>query len=564
MKPDDYPAAEFERSTASAMYRQISNFSVRYLDVFLHHLIEDESLERSVQPVLNQLKSRKRSIRHGFQFQLEKNFNDWKSTGTLKIRRSLLFSDSPATPQGLARKNNTQQIVSLAAYLEKPWGDFLTRTNKRLKTLTYRRDSHYSDMPVSPISLCNAFNSSIDLMSFEADVRLHLLNYFSGLLEKQLESFYQQLEFGFHTLEILPELTDLQLLEPEENSDITITQFETHEISLLQDNATIEIDTFAVDEVETGNLEDKATSNSQPDENATEANNNVDPQILINQQVDEFIDKNTPGQVDISYEIKLLRRQIKSLLSREQKHSLRRLEQYYSSLGNHKFLHESLKIHLSKLCIPMLRELLNHPFLFRASEQPEFRFIRTVIDFELRHRHDEQGCSVFKSVIEESISVQQNRSLVYQVYFDWVDRFEENQRKLGKIRDSQERKFKKAIFDKLEQLSETLVLEQGTMEFMFDDWFLVLFNTAMHTGMESNEFKQHWHILEALSAFLPQYHLVKPVDATEKNIKTILNFIDKELNKNGFSQEHRYRIRKQLSREMRLARKDGINRITAY
>lgn len=105
---EHYP--RFKKGSPSAHYLQISNFSVNYLEALLVNLMHLElpaQLEKSshsYEVLQKHLLKRERTVRHAFQFQIEKLFSDFKL-----IRRTRLNANraSDWLSLGLAGQNSS-------------------------------------------------------------------------------------------------------------------------------------------------------------------------------------------------------------------------------------------------------------------------------------------------------------------------------------------------------------------------------------------------------------------------------------------------------------------------
>ena len=82
----------FEKGSPSTEYQQIINFCVNYLEgmlVGLIHMdipIELEAHASEIKLLQQRLISRERTVRHAFQFQIEKYFSDFKSISRTRLR----------------------------------------------------------------------------------------------------------------------------------------------------------------------------------------------------------------------------------------------------------------------------------------------------------------------------------------------------------------------------------------------------------------------------------------------------------------------------------------------
>ncbi len=216
---DQYP--RFEHGSPSAQYQQISNFSVNYLEGLLVNLIHmelpDNRLEKDSEVYVDlqqRLHQRERTVRHAFQFQIEKRFSEFRL-----IRRSRLNANRSSDWQslGLAGQNPSRVLSRIEDISEKYTKQFEPRLDtltQRLKLLVHRSDQSKDDNPLSPENLCNAFLSSVDALKLTGLQTCQLFELFDFILESQLDNFYIQIDLGMYYLDILPELTDPELFAP--------------------------------------------------------------------------------------------------------------------------------------------------------------------------------------------------------------------------------------------------------------------------------------------------------------------------------------------------------------
>ena len=224
MSSEEYPL--FETGTPAAQYQQIINFSINYLEGLLVELAhmelpaEFETNLRQYAELQQKLVSRERTVRHGFQYQIEKLFTEFRT-----FRRSRLSANRSSDwfSLGLAGHNSSRvlsAIESVSAKLDDRFDQRILHLNRRLKFLVHRSDDNQTDNPLSPDNLCHAFLSSVDALRLTSLQTCRMVDLFEYVLQQQLDSFYKQLDLGLYHLDVLPELTDSSLfLVPEQQQE---------------------------------------------------------------------------------------------------------------------------------------------------------------------------------------------------------------------------------------------------------------------------------------------------------------------------------------------------------
>ena len=232
MSSDHYP--RFETGTPAAQYQQIINFSINYLEGLLVEMAhmelppEFEPLQRQYLELQQKLVCRERTVRHGFQYQIEKLFTEFRT-----FRRSRLNANrsSDWSSLGLAGHSSSQvlsTIERISGGLQKQFERRVFNLNRRLKSLVHRNDDNLGDNPLSPENLCHAFLSSVDALNLTSLQTCRMFDLFELALRQQLKVFYNQLDLGLYYLDVLPELTDSSLfLIPDELQDSTQDNLES-------------------------------------------------------------------------------------------------------------------------------------------------------------------------------------------------------------------------------------------------------------------------------------------------------------------------------------------------
>ena len=264
-----YP--RFEKGSPSTEYQQIVNFCVNYLEGvlvgFIHMEIpaELESQSKDLIPLQKKLLSRERTVRHAFQFQVEKHFSDFKLISRTRLR--VKYATTGLTD------NKSSRILDIIETIGDKHQDKhknqLQNTARRFKTLVHRSDGNHEDNPISPYNLCRAFLASIETLNFSMLKNRKLFQLFDHTLNDQLGNFYNQIDLGLYYLDILTELTDAALFSPPESEDITdITR-------------KFEPDLAKIHKIE----------EDQVDEEATDDSSDIEPPAEI--KADELIEEET-------------------------------------------------------------------------------------------------------------------------------------------------------------------------------------------------------------------------------------------------------------------------------
>lgn len=261
-----YP--RFEKGSPSTEYLQIVNFCVNYLEGVLVGLIhmdippELEKQSKSIKPLQKKLVSRERTVRHAFQFQVEKHFSDFKSISRTRLKVS--YGSRSSSDHTVSRTQDFIERIGEKHQLSHK--KQLQNTARRLKTLVHRSDENYDDNPISPLNLCWAFLASIEPLNFSAQKNRLLFDLFDHTIKDQLKIFYNQIDLGLYYLDILTELTDPSLFEDPQSDDTT-------EISSLADETNTNYETSDQTELkiaEIQHIENDAiqeTTNFKPVEN---------------------------------------------------------------------------------------------------------------------------------------------------------------------------------------------------------------------------------------------------------------------------------------------------------
>ena len=163
-----YP--RFEKGSPSTEYQQIVNFCVNYLEGVLVGLIhmnipdELENHSKDIKPLQQKLLSRERTVRHAFQFQVEKHFSDFKAISRPRLRVN--YSNTGLSDHKSSRVREI--IEAIGENHQNKHKIQLQNTARRLKELVHRADDNSDDNPISPLNLCKAFLASIETLNLSA------------------------------------------------------------------------------------------------------------------------------------------------------------------------------------------------------------------------------------------------------------------------------------------------------------------------------------------------------------------------------------------------------------
>lgn len=523
---DQYP--RFEKGNASAQYQQIMNYCVNYLEglvVNLMYMDLPENLEKtpdSYQQLQQALVKRERTVRHAFQFQVEKLFLDFKH-----IRRTRLHANrsSDWLSIGLTGQNSSKVQGSLEDIADKYQHQYETNlltVSKRLKTLVHRSDEMLDDNPLRPDKLCNAFLASIEALSFSGIKICQLLELFDQVLENWLGDFYSHMELGLYDLGILPELTDLSIFtQPEEE----------------------------LNEVDEDLLESQDVSHEVAD------NNNLLKLEKLKELLSTFKNETEKGSLNYADSYARLEQDIAELVTPKQNGEIVKFTQYFNRLLDNPLLSSPLKMQLSRLSSPLVRMVLDDPFFFRSSSHPVNDFLHSIIDYEIRHKYDDNNLGMLSELIDQLLKLDNPVLSDYLPIINGFETYKQNElerKTLEKQKQEEEdKKISDYVLNQVNHITKSLKVSNEALAFFYDDWQLLLLRLAKKTGTESDEFMQTidlarmlaWSLLEQKTPDHPDYHT--------HSFTSLLKAIDKGLNSLDYSSEHRHRVRKLLVKEFK-------------
>ena len=560
MIPVIQPFPRFDKGSPSSEYQQIVNFCVNYLEGMLVGLIhmdiptEIEQYAKNIQPLQQRLISRERTVRHAFQFQIEKYFSDFKSIS--RSRLSVNYSSQSSTV-GLSDHKAAQIrdiLDSISSKHRLNHKNQIQNTARRLKTLVHRSDENNDDNPISPLNLSKAFLASIETLNLTALKYRHLFRLFDHTLDHQLGIFYNQIDLGLYHLDILVELTDTALFLPPETEDIAETSSED-EIDINNP-----VNEPAEKEPEpTAEIEPEISEKVQ--DNVTSIQNHIDKikenQLAIENSIKEFKLSTENGTVDFVALFSQLQQTLILLLDEKQVADIHKFAHYFTSLLNNSLLSTPLKTQLSRLSCPLLEMVLIDPFFFRSSSHPVNDFLQSIIDFELRYKHQGESLAILASLIDSLLKIEKPALSDYQPLIKSYEDFKElEQVRLDKIKEEkleQEDKLKQDLLQLINEVTEELEVEQETMQFFYNDWQLLLLHLASKQGQDSGEFKNSVNLAKILCWFLNKNKTGEHPRFESISFKSLLTSIEIGLVTLNYSSEHRHRVRKLLITEYKKA-----------
>lgn len=543
---EHYP--RFKKGSPSAHYLQISNFSVNYLEALLVNLMHLElpaQLEKSshsYEVLQKHLLKRERTVRHAFQFQIEKLFSDFKL-----IRRTRLNANraSDWLSLGLAGQNSSHvqnSIESIADKYQKQYDIRLQTLLKRLKTLVHRTDEVMDDNPLSPIKLCHAFYASFEALNLTSMKTCQIFELLDHILDDQLGNFYIQMDLGMYYLDILPELTDPALfskpaIEPEKPLDETPASVPEPEIVPINDREQI----LLINKI----LKSRKKVLTKKQHKL----NKVDQQILLFR---EAIEK---GNFDYAALFSEFQQNIVESISDQQEHEIRKFTHYFSNLLNNSLLSSPFTEQFSRLSCVLVELVMIEPDFFCAFSHPVNDFVHSVIDFEIRVKHQGESLQKLTEIIDSLVALKKPNGTDFLPSIEAYEQFkdqeinhlvqqQEEQKRLDKI-------LQREVLHLVNEITKLLVVDRETLSFFYDDWQLLLLQIARKIGLESDEFKHSIEIARMLAWSLDENKANKHPEYRDLSYTALLKAIDKGLNSMNFSSEHRNRTRKQLVKEFK-------------
>jgi hypothetical protein len=552
----------FTKGSPSAQYQQISNFCVNYTEgllISLMHLEIDEEFSESpdtYKKLQKKIQRRERTIRHAFQFQIEKLFSDFKT-----VRRTRLHANRASDWLTLGLTGQNASIVRasiekssehLNAIYEKP----LAIINERLKTLVHRTDSTHAENPVTPENLCNAFLTCIEALSFTSKQLSQLIGLYDRVLSLFLEDLYRQLDLGMYYLDILPELTDPEIFR--ENSATE----KPPEIFTPDNEAEPAVDiketpTVSTDEVKTAT--EQAPEELDQNKPAAEIDHyyplvKTEENQELDDKLEEFLALTRQGSLDYALLYASFLHSSKGLFESRQRNEVFRFLNFFTHLLDNPRLSQSLKIQLSRLSQPLLRLVMVDPFFFRSSNHPVNEFLLSIIDYEIRYGGAHVTADLIAPLFDQLLA---SDNVTLDVFNHIIQQFEalkdsETNLILEQKRDDkqEQKKIRDEVLNLVNQITEKLIVEPEVLGFFYDDWQLLLLQIASKIGQKSTSFIQAVEIARMLAWSLDENHQDNP-EYSKYSFASLLKAIDKGLISLNFSAEHRNRIRKLLVREFR-------------
>ena len=543
---DHYP--RFTKGSPSAHYLQISNFSVNYLEALLVNLMHIDlptQLEKpapSYEALQKQLLTRERTVRHAFQFQIEKLFSDFKL-----IRRTRLNANraSDWLSLGLAGQSSSQvqhSIETIANKYQKQFDARLQTLLKRLKTLVHRTDEVMDDNPLSPLKLCHAFYASFEALNLTSMKTCQIFELFDHILDDQLGNFYIQMDLGMYYLDILPELTDPALFttapeqtEPENDE----TQFSEPELDLTPVNDREQI--LLINRI--------LKTRKKVLEKKNQHLNKVEQQL---QQFRQAIAEDSFDYASLFIEFQ---QNIEGIISPQQHQEIQKFTRYFSNLLNNSLLSEPFTRQLSRLSCVLVEMVMIEPDFFSSISHPVNDFVQSIIDFEIRIKHQGNSLHRLSQIIDSLVSLQNPTVGDFKPSIDAYEQFKDEQINLL-IQQIEEQKrhdkiLKQEVLQQVNEITQSLVVDRETLSFFYDDWQILLLQIARKIGLESDEFTHSLEIARMLSWTLDENRADSHPEYSDLSFTSLLKAIDKGLNSMNFSSEHRNRTRKQLVKEFK-------------
>ncbi len=555
----------FEKGSPSTEYQQIINFCVNYLEGMLVGLIhmdipaELQSHTKEIIPLQQRLMSRERTVRHAFQFQIEKYFSDFKSISRTRLRvnfASTSLSDHKTSRiqdliQTIADKHQSQHTTQLQ------------NTARRLKTLVHRSDGNNDDNPISPYNLGRAFLASIDTLNLSTQKNRYLFELLDHTLRNQLGNFYNQIDLGLHYLDILTELTDTSLFlkpEPEPEPAPETKQQDKHlnSVELFVNNTPHDEPQIDMESNNQGQINTDIIKVINTVTSITSHKNKVEENRLeIELCLQEFKASTENGTLDFINLFLQLSLKLSPLVENKQRNDISKFSHYFTSLLNNSLLTTPLKTQLSRFSYPLLEMVLIDPFFFRSSSHPVNDFIQSIIDFELRFKHQGESLAILSQVIDELLIIDKPSLSDYQPLIEKYEAFKkidvERLEQIKAAKNQQEKILKGEILQLINDITEELVVDQETLQFFYDDWQLLLIHLAHAPGKDSAEFKNSVNVAKMLSRFLDHNKTGFHPRFESTSFKSLLTSIEIGLVTLNFAGEHRHRIRKRLVKEYKQA-----------
>ncbi|MBC8212060.1 MAG: DUF1631 family protein [Gammaproteobacteria bacterium] len=537
---------KFIKGSPSSEFQQIINFSVNYLDGMLINLMHMEipaelsTHQESITTLQQQLLTRERTVRHTFQFQLEKFFADFKSCQRTRIRshhpRDMLL-------RGLATGQKASRIQDIIDTLSRKHQDIhniqLDNTGRRLKTLVHRSDEIKDDNPLSPLKICQAFLASIETFNISSQKNRDLFLLLDYNLQHQLGNFYNQIDLGLYNLGILAELTDMALFDVPVNKPEPPSEQEANALPTTVENAQPALET--------------SVELPLPEDSAALADN-----AELELAISEFRQATAQGTLQFSSLFDNFSTQMDLLLEPQQAQSIRSLLYFQRNLLTNARLSEALRLQLSRLSVALVELAMVDQGFYKTEDHPVNNLIISILDFEIRFEHKGESLLVLSRLISALLKTKAPVIEDYQPFIEEYDSFKLAEvKRLTKIKQAKikEAKLQQQLLELVNEVTSDLVVDIPVMQFFYEDWQLYLLHLAQNDGTDSSEFHTALETARQLVWSLDESKKGEHPDHPETSFKSLLAAVDKGLLSLNYSGEHRHRTRKLLIDEFRRANK---------
>lgn len=527
-QPTSFP--HFEQGSPAALYQQIINFCANYTEGFLISLMhqEVEGEDHPFLPLQEKIKSRERTIRHAFQIQVEKLFADFRSIRPTRLHAN---SSSDWLALGYAGKNASliqQSIEEVSDHHQQKHSRDLDTLSLRLKSLVHRQDDAHDDLPLSPLNLCNAFYSSIELLSFTSKQTVVIFQQFDRVLDSQLADFYGQLDLSMHELGIMPELTRLELLtQPgyQDDLDDDITNV------TIPADATADIDTENVD-IDVSNFDIAEDIEQQ-----------------IEQHLESLKEVTFEGTLKYHEVFKTFLENTDGILAKKQHRDVKKFTRFFTRFLDNPKISDPLKAELSRLSHALMKLVLVDPFFFRSSSHPVNEFIQSIIDFEIRYSKYKPCADWLPDLItgfirSGHITLDGFDPLIKLFELHKSHRIEEIEI-MQKEESKRQEAIKNKVLEIIDEVTQGLVVEDEVVDFFHNEWQLLLLQMAKKMGLQSTAFKQSIEITRVLAWALNQKRRENE-KYQQHSFPDILKAVNKGLVAINYPSAHRNSVRKML------------------
>ncbi len=508
----------------SAQYQQISNFCINYLEgllISLIHMHIDQELEADYDvyhELQQRLLKRERSIVHAFQLKVEKSFKSFRLVGRSGLHNSDSGDSQKLWLAGDSSSRINTAIETISEKHQKRHEALLLNLDKYLKTLVNHHEAGLADNPVSPASICDALLACIETLNLNSSKTIHLFELFDRVLQRHLEQFYVHIELGIHDLDLLPELGDpatfIQQLEAKKAEE------EAEQLEILSETA------------ELRRIND-----------------------LVNKELQQLREATASGNPDYADMLSEFASSVSPYISEEQMIDIADFSQFYIELMNNKLLSNELSLQLSRLCYPLIKLLLLDPLFIRASDHPLNQFLLSIVDFEVTYTHKANSLKILSSVIDKLLTfdepVMENVLPSITRYENYKAEFKVAQDIINQKKQQQDEQLKQQVLDTINDITATIVIENETLAFFYDDWQLLLLQVARKLGVESGAYKLSVDIARMLAWGLDSEKTDDKPEYREHSVSSVLKAIDQGLRSLNYSSAHRNRVRKQLIKEFR-------------